>query len=132
MEMSTDITLSGSMDEVIDNVTAALKEQGFGILTRIDVDTTLKTKIDVDFRPYVILGACNPVLAHQALLARPDVGLMLPCNVVVDQVAEGSCLVRFIDPAAMMSFGDLGNDKALVSIGSQAAEKIAKVAASLS
>ncbi len=132
MEMSIDVTLSGSMDEVIDRVTGVLKEEGFGILTRIDVDTTLKTKIDVDFRPYVILGACNPNLAHQALVARPDVGLMLPCNVVVDQVAEGTCLVRFIDPAAMMSFGDLGNDEALVAIGAQAGAKIAKAAAALS
>jgi uncharacterized protein (DUF302 family) len=131
MEMSIDVTVSGGMDEVIDNVTAALKEQGFGILTRIDVDTTLKTKIDVDFRPYVILGACNPNLAHQALLARPDVGLMLPCNVVVDCVSEGTCLVRFIDPAAMMSFGDLGNDEGLVAIGAQAGAKIAKAAAAL-
>ncbi|NOX41123.1 MAG: DUF302 domain-containing protein [Alphaproteobacteria bacterium] len=132
MEMSIDVTLSGSMDEVIDRVTGVLKEEGFGILTRINVDTTLKTKIDVDFRPYVILGACNPKLAHQALVARPDVGLMLPCNVVVDQVAEGTCLVRFIDPAAMMSFGDLGNDEALVAIGAQAGAKIAKAAAALS
>ncbi len=124
MKMSTDITLKGDMGGVIDRVTAALKDQGFGVLTRIDVDTTLKAKIGADFRPYVILGACNPGLAHRALSARPDVGLMLPCNVVVDQVEDGECLVRFIDPGAMMGFGDLGEDEKLVAIGAEAAEKI--------
>ncbi len=132
MSMSIDVTLKGSMDEVIDKVTAALKDQGFGILTRIDVDTTLKTKIGADFRPYVILGACNPVLANQALNARADVGLLLPCNVVVDQVAEGECLVRFLDPKQMMTFGDLGSDETLARVGGEAAEKIAAAAAALS
>jgi uncharacterized protein (DUF302 family) len=132
MSFSTDVTVKGGMGEVIDKVTAALKDQGFGILTRIDVDTTLKTKIDVDFRPYVILGACNPGLAHQALNARPDVGLMLPCNVTVEQRVEGECLVRFIDPGAMMSFGDLGEDETLVRVGGEAAVKISAAAAAIS
>lgn len=132
MEMSVDVTLKGGMDEVIEKVTGVLKDQGFGVLTRIDVDKTLKTKIDVDFRPYVILGACNPGLAHQALSARPDVGLLLPCNVVVEQPAEGECLVRFIDPHAMMSFGDLGQDETLTRVGGEAAEKIKAAAAALS
>lgn len=131
MKMSTDITLKGDMAGVIDKVSAALKDQGFGVLTRIDVDTTLKAKIGADFRPYVILGACNPTLAHKALSARPDVGLMLPCNVVVDQVADGECLVRFIDPGAMMGFGDLGEDETLATIGAEAAEKINNAAQSL-
>jgi len=128
MKMSTDVSMTGSMDDVIAKVTDALKDQGFGILTRIDVHTTLKTKIDVDFRPYVILGACNPALAHQALTARPDVGLMLPCNVTVEQSGDDTCLVRFIDPHAMMSFGDLGQDETLNRIGGEAGEKI-KIAA---
>ncbi|MCB1368975.1 MAG: DUF302 domain-containing protein [Rhodobacteraceae bacterium] len=131
MDKSIDVTLKGTMAEVIDKVTEALKGQGFGILTRIDVDTTLKTKIGADFRPYVILGACNPGLAHQALSARPDVGLMLPCNVVVDQVADGECLVRFIDPNAMMTFGDLGADTTLQRVGAEAADKIRAAAAAL-
>ena len=132
MSFSTDITLKGSMDEVIEKVTEALKEQGFGILTRIDVDSTLKAKIGVDFRPYVILGACNPALAHQALGARPDVGMLLPCNVTVEQRQEGECLVRFIDPEAMMTFGDLGQDDTLVRVGGEAAAKISAAAAALS
>ena len=131
MDMSIDVTLKGEMAEVIDKVTEALKAQGFGILTRIDVDSTLKTKIGADFRPYVILGACNPGLAHQALTARPDVGLMLPCNVVVDQVTDGECLVRFIDPEAMMTFGDLGSDSTLQRVGGEAANKIRAAAATL-
>ena len=130
-KFSIDKTLNGGIDEVIDTVTEALKVEGFGVLTRIDVNNVLKTKIDVDFRPYTILGACNPVLAHKALSARPDVGLMLPCNVTVEQSGEGECLVRFIDPAKMMGFGDLGKDADLVAIGNEAAERIGRAAASL-
>lgn len=131
MEMSVNVTVSGELEDVIEKVTDVLKDQGFGILTRIDVDKTLKTKINVDFRPYVILGACNPGLAHQALSARPDVGLLLPCNVVVEQSGEDSCLVRFIDPKGMMTFGDLGADETLVRVGGEAAEKIKAAAAAL-
>jgi len=129
--MSIDVTVAGDPASVIEKVTAALKDQGFGILTRIDVDETFKTKIGADFRPYVILGACNPVLAHQALTARPDVGLMLPCNVVVDQETEGACLVRFIDPKMMMSFGELGQDPTLARLGSEAGDKIKAAADAL-
>ena len=128
---SIDVTLQGDLDSVIETVTEALKVEGFGVLTRIDVNKVLKTKIDVDFRPYTILGACNPVLAHKALSARPDVGLMLPCNVTVEAAGEGECLVRFIDPAKMMSFGDLGQNADLVTIGGEAAERIGRAAASL-
>jgi uncharacterized protein (DUF302 family) len=131
MKMSTDVRVKGSMDEVIAKVTEALAAEGFGILTRIDADKTFKAKINVDFRPYVILGACNPVLAHEALSARPDVGLMLPCNVVVEQAEAGECLVRFIDPGAMMRFGDLGSDQTLSKVGGIAAGKIERAAASL-
>lgn len=130
-KFSIDKALNGNVDEVIDMVTEALKVEGFGVLTRIDVNNVLKTKIDVDFRPYTILGACNPILAHKALSARPDVGLMLPCNVTVEQSGEGECLVRFIDPAKMMGFGDLGKDADLVAIGNEAAERIGRAAASL-
>jgi len=126
-----EVTQSGSLGAVIDRVTEALKAQGFGILTRIDVHDVLKTKIDVDFRPYTILGACNPVLAHQALGARADIGLMLPCNVTVEQSGDDECLVRFIDPLAMMTFGDLGENETLRRVGGEAAVKIKAAAASL-
>jgi len=128
---SIDVTLKGNLDDVIEIVTEALKVEGFGVLTRIDVDKVLKTKIDVDFRPYSILGACNPVLAHKALSTRPDIGLMLPCNVTVERSGDDECLVRFIDPAKMMSFGTLGENADLVAIGTEAAELIGRAAASL-
>ena len=86
-KFSIDTTLKGGVDEVIEAVTDALKVEGFGVLTRIDVNKVLKTKIDVDFRPYVILGACNPILAHKALNARPDVGLH-------GRLRSGSCADR--------------------------------------
>ncbi|MCF6306051.1 MAG: DUF302 domain-containing protein [Rhodobacteraceae bacterium] len=126
-----EVTQSGDLTTVIDRVTEALKAEGFGILTRIDVHDVLKTKIDVDFRPYTILGACNPVLAHQALGARADIGLMLPCNVTVEQSDNNECLVRFIDPLAMMTFGDLGENETLRRVGGEAAVKIKAAAASL-
>jgi len=94
-----------AFDRALDVVTAALKEEGFGVLTRIDVAETLKSKIGVDFRPYVILGACNPVLANQALSADDNIGLMLPCNVVVAS-ADGGSEVAFVRPHAMMDIAD--------------------------
>jgi uncharacterized protein (DUF302 family) len=95
-------TLQLPFDEAIARVEAALKTEGFGVLTRIDVSQTLKSKIDVDFRPYVILGACNPTLAHEALSLEDKVGTMLPCNFVVQQFADGRVEVAAIDPVASM------------------------------
>ena len=92
-------------DDAVERVEAALQKEGFGILTRIDVRETLKTKIDVDFRPYVILGACNPPLAHRALSAEDTIGLMLPCNVVVAETEDGS-EVAIVRPTVMMTVAD--------------------------
>ncbi|MEX2425921.1 MAG: DUF302 domain-containing protein, partial [Thermomicrobiaceae bacterium] len=89
-------------NETIERVTAALKEEGFGVLTTIDVQATLKEKIDVDREPYVILGACSPQLANKALDAEPEIGVLLPCNVVVYQM-NGSTHVSFMDPEAALS-----------------------------
>jgi uncharacterized protein (DUF302 family) len=89
-------------DEAIARTEAALKEEGFGIISRIDIQEALKTKIGVDFRPYTILGACNPALAHEALKLEDKVGTMLPCNVVVQAREDGSSEVAAIDPVASM------------------------------
>lgn len=128
---SIDKKVNGTHDEVVEKVTKALATEGFGVLTTIDIKATLKQKIDVDFRPYTILGACNPVLAHQALTARADVGLMLPCNVTVEANDDGTCMVRFIDPMAMMTFGSLGEDSTLKLLGNEAGMKISRAAESL-
>ena len=125
-------TVPGPLDAAIGRVTEALKAEGFGVLTRIDVHETLKKKIDVDFRPYVILGACNPQLAHKALSARADVGMMLPCNVTVESAGEGGCLVRIADPEMMMTVGDLGSVEALQQVGGEARVRLRRVAEALS
>ena len=88
-------------DEAVERVTAGLKEGGFGVLTEIDVKATLKKKIDADFRRYIILGACNPNLAHKALQAESQLGLLLPCNVVVQEDEAGDVVVSVVDPRAM-------------------------------
>ena len=121
-------TLTLGMDDAIARVTEELKKEGFGILTEIDVQKTLKAKIDVDFRPYRILGACNPGFAHKALLAEDKIGTMLPCNVIVQQHAPGSVEVSAVDP--MESMKAIGNP-ALGSIATEVRDKLQRVIAQL-
>ncbi len=119
--------LSIPFDEAVGAVKAALKTEGFGVLTEIDVRKTMKEKLGADFRPYVILGACNPPLAHQALSADLEVGLLLPCNVVVYQEGEGS-VVRVMDPEAALSVAGV---ESLRPVAAQAKSKLERALASL-
>ena len=122
------ISMSGSMDDVVNKVTEALKTEGFGVLTEIDVQATLKAKIDVDRKPYKILGACNPQLANQAINAEPDIGLLLPCNVVVREEDDGSMTVAFMDPAAVLNLTD---NKTVHDLAPQVKSRLEKVRDSL-
>ncbi len=96
-------SVSMDYDSAISKVTEELKKEGFGVLTEIDVKGTLKKKLDVDFRKYIILGACNPKLAHATLQAERDIGLLLPCNVIVYEEDDGSVVVAAMNPASAMS-----------------------------
>ena len=105
--------LAGSSLESIEpQVIDALKKEGFGVLTEIDIQSTLKNKLDADIGPYKILGACNPPLAHQALIAEPDIGLLLPCNIVIRAVENG-VVVAFMDPSSVLTLVDKENIKEL-------------------
>lgn len=117
-------TLNDDFDAAIEKVTGELKKEGFGVLTQIDVQDTLKKKLDVDFRKYKILGACNPHFAHEALLAEDTIGTMLPCNVIVQERDNGKIEVSAVDPVASMMA--IKNDT-LGGVAMQVREKLSRV-----
>jgi uncharacterized protein (DUF302 family) len=123
-------TLNVSYDEAVARATEALKTEGFGVLTEIDVKATLKKKLDKDFRRYVILGACNPPLAYQALSSELEIGLLLPCNVIVYENDEGGVVVSAMDPAAVM--GPVVQNPAMAPVAEQVTAKLQRVINSLS
>jgi uncharacterized protein (DUF302 family) len=130
-ELSFDVRLGESHADAIELVTEALKEEGFGVLTRVDIHDAFREKLGAEFRAYTILGACNPPLALQALTGRPEVGLMLPCNVTVEAEPAGGSLVRIVDPRGMMQVGSLATDETLQQVATQARERLERVAARL-
>jgi len=117
-------TVNGNWDNAREKVTEALKEEGFGILTEIDVKATLKKKLDVDFRPYVILGACNPAYAYEALKSEKNIGTMLPCNVIMQETKDGHIEISAIDPVASMQA--IENDK-LGKVATEVRSKLQRV-----
>lgn len=127
-EYGISVRLQAPYEEAVEKATAALKAEGFGVLTEIDVRAKLKEKLGVDFRKHIILGACNPPLAHKALQAELDIGLLLPCNVVVYE-EDGGSVVSAIDPIAAMSV--VGNE-GLRELAQEVAGKLQRVIESLS
>ena len=122
------VDTQGRFDDVVARTTEALKAEGFGVLTTIDVAATLKMKLGIEKKPYVILGACNPHYAHKALEAEPDIGALLPCNVVVREEADGRVNVAFMDPAAVLGIVDRPE---VTVLGGEVRAKLQRVAKAL-
>ena len=119
------VVLNAGFDQAVERATAALKVEGFGVLTSIDVKATLKQKLDVDFRRYTILGACNPPLAHRGLTAELELGLLLPCNVIVYEDGPGRSVVSAMAPRAAL--GVVGDNADLAKVAREADERLRRV-----
>jgi uncharacterized protein (DUF302 family) len=130
-ELGLEVNLDLPYELGLEKVTAALKAEGFGVLTRIDVQATLKEKLGADFRPYSILGACNPPLAHRALSSDGWVGLMLPCNVTVEAGEHGGTIIRIANPETMMQVGGLEGNEILRGVAAEARSRLERVAGAL-
>lgn len=130
-ELGFNVELPASFDDAVTRVREALKREGFGVLTEIDLRAAFREKLGREFRPYVILGACNPPLAFSAISADPSVGLLLPCNVVVEWLGDDRSVVRLTDPEALLSGVVLQGAPELTAVARDARERMIRVAASL-
>jgi len=130
--LGTELRLTLSFADVLERARLALQTEGFGILTTIDMQKAFRDKLGADFRPYTILGACNPPLAHKALSASPEIGLLLPCNVTVEEVAPGVCVVRLVNPLAMLGPDPASQPLELHQVAADAEARLRRVAAVLS
>lgn len=131
--LGLEVTLDMDFDAAIERVTAALQGEGFGVLTRIDLHDAFKNKLGVEFRRYAILGACNPKLAHRAVTSTPEIGLLLPCNVTVEEALSGAgaTLVRIVDANQMMRTAGMEDDGVLPGVAREASERLQRVAHAL-
>jgi uncharacterized protein (DUF302 family) len=129
--LGPEVQITQPFDQVLARVRAALKAEGFGILTEIDLQQAFREKLGREFRPYVILGACNPPLAYAAVVTDPQVGLLLPCNVTVEAIGPGTSVVRLIDPEVLLGASAGGGIPALREIARDAGARLARVAAAL-
>jgi uncharacterized protein (DUF302 family) len=125
------VRLDAPFDSAMQRTRDALKAEGFGVLTEIDVKGTFKEKLGQEFRPYVILGACNPQLAFRALTVEPQVGLLLPCNVTVETESKGTTLVRLVDPISLLGTDTLGPSPELEEVAAEARTRLERVARAL-
>ena len=130
-ELGFEIQLKIPYQQALDRISSELKVEGFGILTRIDIKSTFKEKLGVDFRSYSILGACNPTLSHKALIADPQIGLLLPCNVTVEEINPEESLIRIVNPETMLNIGNKLHNKDLEQVAQSAREKLERVARAL-
>jgi len=129
--LGLEVSLSDSYEEGVARTREALKAEGFGVLTEVDLRQAFRDKLGEDFRPYVILGACNPPLAYRALSSAPEVGLLLPCNVTVEARPEGGSLVRLVNPDLLLSAGRLADQPQLQEIATDARRRLERVVDSL-
>lgn len=130
--LRTELQLPIPFDEAAAKVREALKVEGFGVLTEIDMQAAFREKLGRNFRPYVILGACNPPLAYAALSADPSVGLLLPCNVAVEATNDGRSIVRLTDPHMLLASGGLAENATVRRVADDARQRLVRVAAALS
>ncbi len=131
LTLGFELELPTDQSDAITQVTSALQAEGFGVVSRIDMHTTFREKLNVDFRPYTILGVCQPSLAHRALQHEPGIGLMLPCNVTVEAAPSGGTRVRIANPDGVMTVGDYHVDPELRAIAAEARTRLERVMDSL-